>query len=83
MLDVPEDADVIIQEFSKRFVDTEIFFDPFAKDKFARYLKRTHEEVITDYNKDVAHRAIEETQLFIEAAYRCYDRISEAADTTA
>jgi len=82
-LDVPEDADVIIQEFGKRFVDTEIFFDPFAKDKFARYLQRTHEEVITDYNKDVAHRAIEETQLFIEAAYRCYDRISEAADTTA
>ena len=82
-LDVPDDADVIIQEFGKRFVDTEIFFDPFAKDKFARYLQRTHEEVITDYNKDVAHRAIEETQLFIEAAYRCYDRISEAADTTA
>jgi len=78
-LDVPEDADVIIQEFGKRFVDSEIFFDPFAKDKFARYLQRTHEETIYDYSRDVAHRAIEETQLFIEAAYRCYDRISEAA----
>ena len=82
-LDVPEDTDVIIQEFGKRFIETEVFFDPFAKDKFARYLQRTHEETISDYNRDVAHRAIEETQLFIEAAYRCYDRISEAAGATA
>ena len=82
-LDVPDDADVIVDEFRRRFVDTEIFFDPFAKDKFARYLLRTHEETVSEFNSDVARRAVEETQLFIEAAYRCYDRISEAVAPTA
>ena len=73
-LDVPEDADAIVSEFRQRFFDTELFFDPYAKDKFARYLFRMHETVIDEYTPDLAHRAVEEAQLFIEAAYACYDR---------
>ena len=34
-LDVSEAPATVIDEFRTRFVDTELFFDPFAKDKFA------------------------------------------------
>lgn len=75
LLDVPDDADTIVEEFRRRFFETELFFDAgTAKDKFARYLFRMHETVIDDYTQDLAHRAVEEAQLFIEAAYACYDR---------
>ena len=83
-LDVPEDENTIVKEFSERFVDSELFFDPFAKDKFARYLIRMHQTGTNGHSHDTAHRAVEETQLFIEAAYRCYDRMStESAEATA
>ena len=75
-LDVPEEADAIINEFRTRFVETELFFDTYAKDKFARYLLRAHEEAVTEYSQDLARKLIEETGLFIEAAYRCFDGMS-------
>ena len=77
-LDVPEDAGVVVEEFRKRFVDTELFFDTYAKDKFARYLLRMHETPATDIREEISFRAIEEAGLFIEAAYACYDRITTA-----
>ena len=82
-LDVPEDADTIVKEFVERFVDTELFFDPYAKDKFARYLVRMHETAMDGHSRDAAHTAVEEAQLFIEAAYRCHDRTSAAEGATA
>ena len=72
-LDVPEDADAIIAEFTSRFVDTELFFDTYAKDKFARYLINSHEATVEEYAPDLARKLIEESGLFIEAAYRCFD----------
>ena len=77
-LDVPEDADVVVEEFRKRFVDTELFFDTYAKDKFARYLLRMHETPVTEFREEISFRAIEEAGLFIEAAYACYDRSATA-----
>ena len=77
-LDVPEDAGVVVEEFRKRFVDTELFFDTYAKDKFARYLLRMHETPATDIREEISFRAIEEAGLFIEAAYACYDRSTTA-----
>jgi sulfite reductase (ferredoxin) len=82
-LDVGDDAERIIEEFRTRFVDTELFFDPFAKDKFARYLFRNHEEPLTNPSAEDAHRTIEEAQLFIEGAFACYGRISDAEGTLA
>ncbi|MEE3264286.1 MAG: nitrite/sulfite reductase [Candidatus Latescibacterota bacterium] len=82
-LDVGDDAERIIEEFRTRFVDTELFFDPFAKDKFARYLFRNHEEPLTNPSTEDAHRTIEEAQLFIEGAFACYGRISDAEGTLA
>lgn len=77
-LDVGEQTDTIIAEFKTRFFDTELFFDPFAKDKFARYLFRMQEEALSEPGRDDAHRAIEECQLFLEGAFSCYNRISDA-----
>ena len=80
-LDVPEDQSVIVKEFRTRFVDTELFFDTYAKDKFARYLLRMHETPPVEYTEDISFRSIEEAGLFIEAAYACYDRNSETEIT--
>ena len=79
-LDVGESADSVVPEFRTRFVDTELFLDTYAKDKFARYLFRLHEDPNPSPTKDDAHRAIEESQLFIEAAFACYARITDAAE---
>ncbi len=40
----PEDPAKIVDEFRTQFYDTEIFFDPFVRDKFARDFFRAHEE---------------------------------------
>ena len=34
-------------------------------------------------HRDDAHRAIEECQLFIEGAFACYNRVSDAAEAQA
>ncbi len=75
-LDIPEEPDVIVAQFRTRFLDTELFFDTYAKDKFARYLFRAHETEVGEYTRDLAHRLTEEAGLFIEAAYRCFDGMS-------
>jgi sulfite reductase (ferredoxin) len=73
--DVPDDADTIVSEFRSRFYDTELFFDRFAKGKFAHYLFRAHEDVEDASGVDKARQVIEEAQLFIEAAHGCYGRM--------
>ena len=76
-LDVPEDADTIVEEFRNRFVETGLLHDnPVARDKMSAYLFRAHQRDQTDYTQDLAHRFIEETQLFIEAVYACYGRMN-------
>ena len=74
-LDVPDDPDTIVREFRSRFYDTEIFFDPFAKGKFAHYLLRVHADPIESPTLDQARQVVEEAQLFIEAAHACYGRM--------
>ena len=78
-LDIQEDPDSIIKEFRNRFFDTELFWDTYAKDKFARYLFRAHETEVSEYTRDQAHSIAEEAGLFIEAAYRCFDGMSTSA----
>ncbi len=78
-LDVPEEPDRIVDEFRKRFYDTELFFDRFAKDKFANYLFRAHgleREAKDTCTVDMARERIEEAQLFIEAAYSCQGKMN-------
>lgn len=75
-LDVPKEADVIVAEFRKRYFDTELFFDKYAKGKFAQYLFARHASPEASPTADTARVLIEEAQLFIEAAHACDMRMS-------
>ena len=77
-LDVPEDAEVILKEFKTRFYDTETFFDPYAKGKFANYLFAAHEKSGEGYGEETARMRIEEAGLFMEATHSCYAKFTTA-----
>ncbi len=77
--DITDDPDQIVSEFRKRFVDTQLFFDRFAKGQFAQYLLLRHEGAPERIDEDEAHQRIEEAQLFIEAAIACEARLKQAA----
>ena len=70
-LDVPDDPNIIVEEFRKRFVDTKLFWDTYAADKFSRYLFARHEGADIRFTRDSAHMLIEEANLFIDAAHKC------------
>ncbi len=77
-IDITDDPEHIVSEFRTRFHETELFNDPFAGSKFAGYLFRAHERRHQSIQAtDLAHQSIEEAQHFIEAAYACYDRVSQ------
>ena len=77
-LDVTDEADQIVQEFRTRFHDTKRFHDRFAGAKFANYLFQAHELGGNGGRPAQARERVEEAQLFIEAAYACYEKM----DTT-
>jgi sulfite reductase (ferredoxin) len=77
--DVPDNGEIIIAEFRRRFYDTELFFDPFVKGKFAHYLFDAFEKRDTPKSLDRAMELIEEAGLFIEAAHACYAHIAKTA----
>ncbi len=76
--DVTNDPEEVIEEFTDRYYDTEVFFDPFAGSKFADYLLHAHENTGKTHDEDSAHHLIEEAQLFIEAVHSCYNRLRAA-----
>ena len=78
-LDITDDPDRIVNEFRARFHETKRFHDRFAGAKFARYLFHAHEEALDAPDLDQARARVEEAQLFIEAAYACYERTGSAA----
>lgn len=65
----------IVEGFREHLYKSKIFFDPYAKGKFARYLLSAFENRPADFDQENAHRQIEEAQLFVEAAYSCYARM--------
>ena len=75
-LDVTEEPAHIVQEFRERFYDTELFFDKFAKGKFAQYLLDRYEKPNPTPNEDWSHRLVEEARLFIEATHDAEARIN-------
>ncbi len=75
-LDVTTDANDIVNEFRTRFYDTELFFDQFARGKFASFLLNRHDSPPTKVDEQFAHRMIEEAQLFIEATHACEARVN-------
>lgn len=81
-IDISDEPAIIIQEFRERFYDTELFFDPYARGKFASYLFNAYEHRHDPKDLDAALRLIEEAGLFIEAAHACNTRMLEAGATT-
>lgn len=76
-LDLPGDPEAIVREFKKRFCDTQLFFDRFAKGKFANYLLQRHDRGNGHDTPESVRRLIEEAQLFIEGAHACQRRMQE------
>jgi len=72
----PEDPARAVDDFRTHFYDTEVFFDPFVRGKFAQDFFKAHEEAGITRTVETAHQLIEEAQLFIEACYSCYARMS-------
>ncbi|HIB44789.1 MAG TPA: nitrite/sulfite reductase [Candidatus Lambdaproteobacteria bacterium] len=72
--DVPERAEIIVEEFTLRFLDTELFYDKYARGKFARYLLQRHQQGPVHADADSVHQLIDQAQLFIDAAHACYAR---------
>ncbi len=73
---IMEDENQIIGEFTRRFVDTQIFWDKYAGGKFAEYLFRAREFVNAGKfaDADRATQLLQEAQLFIDAAHDCYSK---------
>ena len=71
-LDIPDDNNVIVEEFRRRFVDSKIFWDTYHADQFSKYLFLRHEGADTRYNADTAHKLVEEANLFIDAAHKAH-----------
>jgi sulfite reductase (ferredoxin) len=76
ILDVPGAPDTVVSEFRRRFYDTGLFSDKYAGGKFANYLFRRHQSPPESPSRDTAHQVVEESQLFIEAAHACYERMA-------
>lgn len=81
MWDLSDDPDRIVPEFKTRFYDTQLFQSPdagqYAGGKFALYLLNRHADKERKFAADTARHLVEEAQLFIEAAYGYYQRMSE------
>jgi sulfite reductase (ferredoxin) len=79
--DCSDDPDQIVAEFKTRFYDTQLFQSPdagqYAGGKFALYLLNRHADKDRVFAADKARHLVEEAQLFIEAAYGYYQRMSE------
>ena len=72
----------IVAVWKTHFVDTQLFFDPFAGGKFAHSFLRIHEEKARAADAEAAHHIIEEAQLFVDASHQCYARLGATLGAT-
>ena len=73
---ISEGEDEIVAEFTRRFYDTQLFWDKYAGGKFAEYLFKAKEFVATGapVDADRAVQLLQEAQLFIDAAHDCHNK---------
>ena len=72
-----DDADSTVEEFRKRFFDTNFWGDRYAGSKFAQYLFGRHASPPMSHTVDQAHRLVEEAQLFVDSVYRGHEILAE------
>jgi sulfite reductase (ferredoxin) len=75
---ISEDENQIIGEFTRRFYDTQLFWDKYAGGKFAEYLFKAKECMTAGktVDGDRAVQMLQEAQLFIDAAHDCHNKLS-------
>jgi sulfite reductase (ferredoxin) len=80
---ISEDENQIIGEFTKRFYDTQLFWDKYAGGKFAEYLFKAKEFIGAGAAADTdrAVQLLQEAQLFIDAAHDCHNRMRGMAQS--
>jgi sulfite reductase (ferredoxin) len=78
-LNLGDDPEEIVREFRKHMVDTQLFRDPFAGDKFSVYLFRAFGQDVSGFGAEQSRQRVQEAQLFIEASHACVERMDAAA----
>ncbi len=78
-LNVGNEPDRIVEEFRTRFYDTQLFFDKYAKGKFAQYFFERYENPPQAHTRETGYRSVEEARLFIEACHECEARLNVIA----
>ncbi len=78
---VSDDEDQIIAEFTRRFYDTQLFWNKYAGGKFAEYLFKAMEFIASGKAPDGGHavQLLHEAQLFIDAAHDCHNKLRGSA----
>src|SRR5207248_8539426 len=72
-LDAPYDENIVVEEFRKRFVDTQLFWHKQHANQFSNYFFNRHENgPDARFTKETAHKLIEEANLFIDAAHQAH-----------
>jgi sulfite reductase (ferredoxin) len=82
-LDAPNDPNVIVEEFRKRFVEPKLFWDTYHHGQFANYLFARHEGADSRFTIDTAHKLVEEANLFIDAAHKCHAKVQALSASAA
>jgi sulfite reductase (ferredoxin) len=74
---ISENENQIINEFTSRFYDTQLFWDKYAGGKFAEYFFKAKEFVGHEKAPDAdrAVQLLQEAQLFIDAAHDCHNKV--------
>jgi sulfite reductase (ferredoxin) len=74
---VSESESLIIAEFTRRYYDTQLFWDKYAGGKFAEYFFKAKEclETGKSIDADQAVRLFQEAQQFIDAAHDCHNKL--------
>lgn len=80
--DVKDDGEIVLAEFRRRFYDTQLFYDPYTGGKFAHFFFSAWEERDAAIDADAAHRRVEESLLFLEAAHSCHARVLAGGGST-
>ncbi len=77
---VRKDPEDVVEKFRTHLHETKLFHDPFAKGKFATYLLAMRASGRFEADAaELAHRNLDEANLFLEAAHAAYARLTAAA----
>jgi sulfite reductase (ferredoxin) len=75
---VGTDPQEVHDEFKRHLVDTQLFRDHYAGDKFYDYFKNAHNRRNDKLDAEQVSHQVQEATLFIEASHACVERMDKA-----